>query len=524
MGTVPVTRTVRQQIEYRPGISGWFDITRELFNQVAAFYFAVLQAYPGTLNLSNKEALASLERLTHCTKAHPTPVMPLAAVADNVPTLFRRAAINAALRAARSFQSHLAQWRERREKATGRGRPFAERPPVPPRQWNMAVTFYAGMYKQRGNGRITLKLWDGQTWRWVRFRLAGPDLPEDAQAGSPHVVEQGQRFWLHTPITRAGPRVTRVEKQLRNPHTRLCAVDLNVNDALAVCVILTADGTALATRFIRGGDELHGRRKSLLGQIARNQGRTGRVATGEQDNAARWAKVRQLDENAAHRVSRRIVEFAQAHEASIIVFEHLGHFRPAKGRYSRRANSKRAYWLRGRIFRYTRYKAWASGILTSRVSPRDTSRRCAGCGAEVARYGEGESPTSYRTGAPLVACPVCGMRGHADRNAGLNIGRRLLARYGLFYQEKPPPRPVRCGSPKGEGVFISQEAGNGERPHAEPERHGDGNGPGTAREEPHGAACARDGIPRFLRSRGSGYAASTSGSAHAGVPKETPRP
>lgn len=35
MTTAHVTRTVRQQIEYRPGISGWFDITRELFNRVA---------------------------------------------------------------------------------------------------------------------------------------------------------------------------------------------------------------------------------------------------------------------------------------------------------------------------------------------------------------------------------------------------------------------------------------------------------------------------------------------------------
>jgi IS605 OrfB family transposase len=405
-----------------------------------------------------------------------------------------------------------------------RGYSFHKRPPVPPRTWNKAITFYAGMWKQRANGRINLKLWDGQTWRWVRFRLSGRDWPEEWEAGSPQVVKRGWRFWLHTPIMRAGPRPASVEKQLRDPNTRLCAVDLNMNDALAVCVILTADGTALATRFIRGGGELHGRRKSLLGRIARNRSRTGIIATGEQDNRALWEKVRHLDEDAAHRVSRRIMEFAQAHGATVIVFEHLGNFRAEKGRYSRRANSKRTYWLRGRIFRYTRYKAWGEGILTSRVSPRDTSRRCAVCGAEVARHREGEPPTSYRVGAPLVVCPTCGMRGSADRNAGLNIGRRLLARYGLFYQEKPPPRPAWCGSPKGEGVLLSQGAGNGNRPHAEPERPGEQDGHGTAREEPHGAACAPDGIPRFLRFGGGGYAASTPEPAHAGVPEEAPQP
>ena len=523
MGTAHATRTVRQQIEYRPGISEWFGATQKLYNRVAAFYFDVLQSHPGILDLSSKEALTTMERLTHRTRGNPTPPMPLADIAGNVPAMFRRAAIHAALGAARSFQANLSRWCKRKEKAVAWGRPCHERPPVPPRAWGRAVTFYGGTWKDRANGRITLKLWDGRAWRWVRFRLAGGEVPAGWVAGSPQVVRRGGKFWLHTPVTRGVLRPERVEQQLQDPHTRLCAVDLNVNDALAVCIILTADGTALTTRFIRGGDELHGRRKSLLGRVARNRGRTGIIAEGEQDNAALWAQVRHLDEDTAHRVSRRIVEFAQEHGATVIVFEHLGNFRPEKGRYSRRANSKRAYWLRGRVFHYTRYKAWAEGIVTSRVSPRDTSRLCAACGAEVARYGEGEQPASYRAGAPLVFCPTCGMRGHADRNASLNIGRRLLARYGLFYQEKPPPRPVWRGSPQGEGVLVSQEAGNRDRPHAEPERHGEQDGPGTARGKPHGAACAPTGIPRFLRFGGGGYAASTPAPAHAGVPKEAPR-
>jgi IS605 OrfB family transposase len=74
--------------------------------------------------------------------------------------------------------------------------------------------------------------------------------------------------------------------------------------------------------------------------------------------------------------SRRIVEFALAHGASIIVFEHLGKFKPERGKCSRYSNSKRSYWLRGRIFRYSRYKAWELGILTCRINPRDTSRLC----------------------------------------------------------------------------------------------------------------------------------------------------
>ncbi len=45
------------------------------------------------------------------------------------------------------------------------------------------------------------------------------------------------------------------------------------------------------------------------------------IASGEQDNAALWAKIRAIDEDRAHQVSHRIIQFAQAHGASILVFE-----------------------------------------------------------------------------------------------------------------------------------------------------------------------------------------------------------
>src|SRR5215469_2444774 len=130
----------------------------------------------------------------------------------------------------------------------------------------------------------------------------------------------------------------------------------------------------------------------------------------------------------AHRLSRRIVEFAQAQGASLLVFEHLGSFCPEWGKYSRRANAKRSFWLRGKIFRCSRYKAWNGGIVTCRVNPKNTSRQCARCGADVARYGHGEPRDGYQPGAPLVWCPVCLLEANADHNASWNIGQRLVAR------------------------------------------------------------------------------------------------
>jgi putative transposase len=277
--------------------------------------------------------------------------------------------------------------------------------------------------------------------------------------GSPQAIRRGERWWLHVPIRRDLPWPQKAAKQLADdPQPLLCAVDLNINDALAVCTVQRADGTVVASRFVRGGDALHGRRKSLLGRIARNRRQTGLLAAGERDNTALWAKVRPVDEDTAHRLSCRIVDFAQAHGAALLVFEHLGSFRPERGKYSRRANAKRTYWLRGKIVHFSRYKAWNVGILTCRVNPRGTRRQCAVCGAEVVRYSTGAPREGYRPGAPLAWCPACLKQTNADFNASRNIGQRLFARYPKPSQEKPPTRPATGRAVKAAGVAASHGA------------------------------------------------------------------
>jgi len=91
------TKTVQHALSYQPQHAVWFAATHTLYNRVVAFYFAVINAHEGFLELSNKEALTALEQLTHATTDHPTPILPLTEIADNIPALFRRAAIHAAL-------------------------------------------------------------------------------------------------------------------------------------------------------------------------------------------------------------------------------------------------------------------------------------------------------------------------------------------------------------------------------------------------------------------------------------------
>lgn len=416
-------KTIKQTLTYR--FPDWFRLTEQLYNKVTAFYFGIIQEHELILGLTNQEALTELEKLTHKTKRNPKPTFPLL---WDTPAMFRRACINTALGSARSFFSNLNRWKALKAKAEVKGKKLSDKPPVPPREWRKHTTFYAGMQKNYRITNIMLKLFDGNTWRWVKFHLTGRRIPDGWEAGCPHAIIKNQRVELHFPVEKEKPKVKKIAKQVKDKGLKVCAVDLNIDDRLAVCGIFKSDGTQVATRFIRGGDSLNGRRKRLLGIIAVKRSQTGSLNKDEQDNKALWAKISHINEYEAHRISRRILEFAQEHGASIIIFEHLGGFKPEKGKYSRRGNSKRAYWLRGKIFRYARYKAWEHGIITSRVSPKDTSRLCAVCGKRVARYGERDKPEGYRPGAPLYTC-ACGKRGNADLNAARNIAKRFFLRY-----------------------------------------------------------------------------------------------
>jgi putative transposase len=477
------TKTIKQKLGYKSAHRSYFASTKTLFNQVAAFYFEVIQAHPAILELSSTEALTALEKLTHTTKDNPHPVMPLSgAILADLPAMFRRAAIHAALGSAHAFYTQLEKWREQKERARARGKQFNVRPPVPARRWNRSVTLYAGQWKERTAQSILLKLWTGSSWAWIKCRIQGRVIPDGWDVASPTLVQDGQQWKLHTALQKEFSTPGKVEHQVTvHSETRLCSIDLNMTKHLAICTILTVEGTVVATRFIAGGRQLHGLRKRQLGRIARNRSKTGIIARGEQDNAALWAKIRALDEDSAHQVSHRIVEFAQQHGASVLVFEHLGHFKPQKGKYSKRGNAKRAYWLRGKTFTYTKYKAWTEGILTCRVSPRNTSRDCARCGALVARYDAGQPAEGYTPGAPLVFCPQCHMRGNADRNASIVIGKRLLARYQQTFSQEKPQAPLATERPaKTGGVRRSQEAKRRSRPSTEQARHGRANAQGTA--------------------------------------------
>lgn len=78
-------------------------------------------------------------------------------------------------------------------------------------------------------------------------------------------MQRGRRWWLHTFVEKEVTNPGTVKEQVTSaPDVKVCSVKLSARDSLAVCTIQTREGTTLATRFIGGGSQLNGLRKSAL--------------------------------------------------------------------------------------------------------------------------------------------------------------------------------------------------------------------------------------------------------------------
>jgi IS605 OrfB family transposase len=133
-----------------------------------------------------------------------------------------------------------------------------------------------------------------------------------------------------------------------------------------------------------------------------------------------------------HFVSRRIVDYLTGKYSGLIVFmEDLDGIRNGKDRdKGKRMNRRLHAWPFHKLQQFLKCKLEWIGIPVKFVDPGDTSRRCSLCGVLGIRHKK------------LFACPN-GHKGHADRNASVNILIRgcimhLHVPYSAFRSMKLP--------------------------------------------------------------------------------------
>ena len=354
------------------------------------------------------------------------------------PSPLRRAAIRKAIGAYLSWRSNFEQWQKRNK------RQQHHRPPMKPRSFNFSPSFDTGMRKEDDGSSIILKLLVRGNWKWIKFYYQSPPCSNEWQKGSPQVVCKGTTAFLTFALEKYVPATGGIKKIMAADSVRVCSVDIDLDRHIAIASVLETDAKGnvweVARHFINQKHHIK-RRKRDIGLIASSMRKTGIVDRGF--CSTKWQKLHNREIEYSRVVARELVEFARYHQCSILAFEHLGNLKPCKGKYSRRSNQKRAYWLKSRLFNQAKDIAYRDySILTTRVNPRNTSRLDP-WGYSLWRGNQ--FPTNlfdyldYQPGANLVA-NTTGYKAHSGLNAARNIGLKAIGRHRTnpyFLRGKP---------------------------------------------------------------------------------------
>lgn len=377
----------------------WLHRTQDFYNDIALFYYRLLLDQSQLWTLNSQKTLRELELLSLPGRDKREPEVPLPW--EKVPLYFRRAAANAGIAAAKSYIA-------RAVKNPGRR---ADR-------LNAAVAYYKGMYRNFTSSEITLKVWDGEQWQWLRCRLYGQEFPLKAQLMSPAVVFDGKFIMLHVPVKETVYDTFTVRQSVENGR-KLCAVQFTNGDAFAVASICDAQGKETAVRFFKGGSEYGHHCRIVMDKIEKSRASLGDgICQAENPNKKHWMHLKHLGEHYAHDVSSGIVQFCKENHAAILVLPKYDK------EYTRSVMYGSGDWspihLSTRIRQFLPYKAWKNAIPVIEVNAKGISSVCAKCNAKV---------TDMNRATEEYFC-ADGHRGNRHLNAARNLGRKCLIQFG----------------------------------------------------------------------------------------------
>lgn len=405
----------------------WIAETKQMYNRVLAFYYDVIGKEPDIWDVPKLQMMRQLELLTVGSREDEAGDTKYPMPYEKVPLYFRRAAINDAIRLRGSLR-------------TGE-----ENGMKPAEHFDASPIYYKGMYKEFTSTSVRLKLFNGDKWVWEDCTIdtCGRTLPSEEQMMSPILVLEKNRAMLHVPVKEEVEDVRAVKERL-DEKEKLCAVYFPNSDTMAAMVVLDAEGKLLASKFIHGGKELAHRKQVLLDRIEKNRKSMGfdrkKNPMGNQtgnekedgsnvtelpvdENRFLKEKIHRITEDAAHRVSREIVDFCVEQEVSVLIvpnyrqgmdFNRIGY-----------VNATSYDWLGRRIISYAKYKAFGEGIVTATASTKDIACRCHKCGQTVKKYNENHRPGKNFYGGKNFVCPE-GHKGNSYFNSAMNVGQNFL--------------------------------------------------------------------------------------------------
>jgi IS605 OrfB family transposase len=297
--------------------------------------------------LSNQQAIPAVERLIHQTTQNPdVTYSSIDRVFHKFPSYYRRAAIAFAVGQVSSFGTRYQEWqsgtRKRRE---------AKPPTFNPDAGCYPVLYKGQCYKLHGFDQVELKVFTGSDWIWTTVQISGlreRHTVDDNQLLSPSLIFNNKACHLSVPFE-CHPVKRQTEK-------KVVAVDLGLNTTATVSVV-TCDGTVIQREFIHHGRDIDRRDKRLKSvsiRASKTMGKGGKLHKGFCSNTYR--RCRNINQQIAHIVSKRIVNIAKQFNAEAIVFENLKGWKAKGGRKRSTLRQRFHGWLKSMIRDYTEMK------------------------------------------------------------------------------------------------------------------------------------------------------------------------
>ncbi len=442
------------------GKRAYLEETVALLNKARAFYVDFLLAHPdcfhqkvlvqnketkewGEQPISSNRLLTWTEAHTVATSEHPTPDpgWNFSEQFPQMPYQYRRSVIKDSLGRVKAYLTATEKWKA---KGAKKGKPGLPAPRNHPTLYEGLFTLELTTLDLRETF-ARFKVYTGKQWIWANYPTHYNRYFEKRRAeggweeASPKLILGKQSGAIHVLQTKAIKAKKIVESKL-DPDLVTVAVDVNVR-YLAV-VTVRQHGKILETVFVADhGLDQH--RYRHMKRIAKKQWQSGKPVKGERSNQDLWRHVKRMNEDAAHRVSRKIVDVCAKYAGCVLIFERLRVMKQGGMSKSHRLNRKQANQVKGKINQYSKEKAYAVSIVTVETNAHGTSQHCSRCGAKGERFSIRSGKPMKERGGKLFRCLACGYQAHADFNASANVQRSFWREYHWQPRpkkgKKPPP-------------------------------------------------------------------------------------
>jgi putative transposase len=366
--------------------------------------------------LTSKERVNTLEKLIHKTIDNPNPKYYWyfqKAIGNHpsfrkFPSYLRRAAIQDALGIVSSFVTRWDAWKR------GKRKHRYDKPPKLTVMCNSYPALYKGQQvKYHSNfDAVELKIWNGTDWVWmenipVKKHGKSRHISRGAKLLSPSFIANKRSVHLSMPVE--------INPQSLPDSDYVCAIDIGINTT-ATCSIVGLDGTVKARKFINPARDID-RRDQRKQRIATKSKLTRKITNQDLSKGfcqGLYRKSKNINKHIAQTVSRQIVELAQKHNVSVIVFEDLSNWKAKGGKHGSLQKQRFHQWCKDKLVELTIQKFSELGGKVKLVNAKYTSAYAFDGSGAIKRSNKKYSQAIFQNGK----------RYNADLSASYNIGAR----------------------------------------------------------------------------------------------------